>query len=205
MEKGLQCTVPKTNPQNLVPYDYTQSIRLQFNHTTFFVTTPFKHIKTIDMRNIIIGLLLISVSSAFGQTKDTKNTNPNFDKTLADKLGADDYGMKSYFLVILKTGTNTSTDKELVNQSFRVHLENINKLVKDEKLIVAGPLGKNEKNYRGIFILNNLKTIAEAKELLITDPAIKNKFLDYDIISWYGSAALSEYLPFSDKIWRMKP
>lgn len=157
------------------------------------------------MRNIIIGLLLISVSSAFGQTKDTKNTNPNFDKTLADKLGADDYGMKSYFLVILKTGTNTSTDKELVNQSFRGHLENINKLVKDEKLIVAGPLGKNEKNYRGIFILNNLKTIAEAKELLITDPAIKNKFLDYDIISWYGSAALPEYLPFSDKIWRMKP
>ncbi len=138
-------------------------------------------------------------------TKDTTTANPNYNKTLADKLGGDDYGMKSYFLVILKTGTNTTTDKNLINASFRGHLDNINKLVKEEKLIVAGPLGKNENNYRGIFILNNIKSIEEAKELLQTDLAIKNKILDYDIFIWYGSAALPEYLPFSDKIWKSKP
>lgn len=157
------------------------------------------------MKNIVLFLLLFSVSLTFGQTKDTISSNPNYDKLLADKLGGDDYGMKSYFLVILKTGTNNTTDKELINQSFRGHLDNIHKLVKEEKLIVAGPLGENKLNYRGIFILNNIKTAEEAKELLLSDPAIKNNLLDYDIVSWYGSAALPEYLPYSDKIWKLKP
>lgn len=144
----------------------------------------------------------------FGQSNsenDTLTTNPNYNKELADKLGGDDYGMKSYFFVILKTGTNTTTDKEFINESFRGHLDNINRLVEEGKLIVAGPLGKNENNYRGIFILNNIKSIEEAVELLQTDPAIKNRLLDYEIFTWYGSAALPEYLPFSDKIWKSKP
>lgn len=147
-------------------------------------------------------------SLAFGQSNSKKNTltsNPNYDKALADKLGGDDYGMKSYFFVILKTGTNTTTDKELINESFKGHMENIHKLVEEKKLIIAGPLGKNENNYRGIFILDNIKSIEEAEELLQTDPAIKNGLLGFEIFNWYGSAALPEYLPFSDKIWKSKP
>ena len=81
-------------------------------------------------------------------------------------------------------------------------MDNINRLVKEGKLIVAGPLGKNDKTYRGIFILNNIKTMEKAKELLQTDPAIKIGLLDYEIFSWYGSAALPEYLPATEKIWR---
>jgi len=40
----------------------------------------------------------------------------------------------------------------MINEKFRGHLDNINRLVKEEKLVVAGPMCKNEKNYRGIFI-----------------------------------------------------
>ena len=112
--------------------------------------------------------------------------------------------MKSYFLVILKTGTNKTADKELTAKSFRGHMDNINRLVKEGKLVVAGPLEKNEHNYRGIFILNNIKSVEEAKELLQTDLAIKNRLLDYEIFTWYGSAALPEYLPFSEKIVKTK-
>ncbi|MDY0083598.1 MAG: DUF6265 family protein [Ignavibacteriaceae bacterium] len=137
--------------------------------------------------------------------KDTTIANPNYDKSLADKLGSDDYGMKSYFLVILKTGTNEITDKGIISESFRGHLNNINRLVEDGKMIVAGPFGKNKNDYRGIFILTNINTVDEAKELLQTDLAIKNGLLDFDIYNWYGSAALSEYLPFSDKVWKLKP
>ena len=93
-------------------------------------------------------------------------------------------------------------DKEFINKSFGGHMDNINRLVKEGKLIVAGPLGKNDKTYRGIFILNNIKTMEKAKELLQTDPAIKIGLLDYEIFSWYGSAALPEYLPATEKIWR---
>lgn len=158
----------------------------------------------------------MTINLTFGQTnaqkqnesrpaKDTAIANAHYDKVLAGKLGGDDYGMKSYFLVILKTGTNTTADKELISESFKGHLENIHKLVEEKKLIVAGPLGKNEKSYRGIFILDNIKSMEDAKKLLLTDPAIKNGLLDYEIFMWYGSAALPEYLPASDKIWRLKP
>jgi uncharacterized protein YciI len=160
------------------------------------------------MKYILTLTLLVITNLTFGQInseKDTLTPNPNYDKSLAEKLDGDDYGMKSYFFVILKTGTNATTDKELINKSFRGHLDNINRLVDEGKLIVAGPLGKNENNYRGIFVLNNIKTIDDAKEILQTDPAIKVGLLDYEIFTWYGSAALPEYLPFSDKIWKSKP
>lgn len=160
------------------------------------------------MKYIFALTLLVITNLTFGQInseKDTLTSNPNYDKTLADKLDGDDYGMKSYFLVILKTGTNTTSDKELISESFRGHMDNINRLVEEGKLIVAGPLGKNENNYRGIFILNNLKSQDEVKELLQTDLAIKSGLLDYEIFTWYGSAALPEYLPFSDKVWKLKP
>lgn len=162
----------------------------------------------------ITALLLVHLSPGQSNVKDKKAEktendtvliNPNYDKELAKKLGADDYGMKSYFFVILKTGENTTTDKELINEYFRGHLDNINRLVEEGKLIVAGPLGKNEKNYRGIFIIDNISSLEEAKKLMLTDPAIKNGLLDYEIYNWYGSAALPEYLPASEKIWKMKP
>jgi len=147
----------------------------------------------------IISILLLSISLSFGQ-----NNNPNYDEALATKLGADDYGMKTFVLVILKTGSNTDDDKIKKSNSFAGHMANINKLVKDEKLIVAGPIGKNNKAYRGIFILD-APTIEAATVLLQTDPAIKEKYLEPELYIWYGSAALSEYLEVSDKIWKINP
>lgn len=137
--------------------------------------------------------------------KDSTISNPNYNKTLADKFGGDDYGMKNYYLIILKSGNIKTKNKELINESFRGHLNNMNRLVDECKLILAGPLGKNENNYRGIFILNNLESLNEVNELLQTNLAIKNGLLDYEIYTWYGSAALPEYLPISDKIWKLKP
>lgn len=136
--------------------------------------------------------------------KDTTSSNPNYDSLLAQNLGADDYGMKSFIFVILKTGPNQSTDTHFINQSFRGHLDNINRLAQEGKLVVAGPLGKNDNNYRGIFILNTA-SIEEARQLLQTDPAVAEGLLDAEIYNWYGSAALPIYLDYSDKIWKLKP
>jgi len=148
-----------------------------------------------------VAILLFLIS---GITVNAQNTNPNFDVELAKKLGADDYGMKPYVLVMLKTGENTTASKEETNLAFRGHMENIGRLVKEGKLIVAGPLGKNDKTYRGIFIFD-VPTIEEANALVMTDPAIKAKLLDAELYEWYGSAALAEYLPASDKIWKIEP
>ena len=131
-------------------------------------------------------------------------TNPNYDKALADSLGADDYGMKSYVFVILKTGSANIEDKQQVSDLFRGHMDNINRLVADKKLIVAGPFGRNEHGYRGLFILD-VKTKEEAQALVESDPAVKEKLLDAELFEWYGSAALSTYLDASDKVTKTKP
>lgn len=127
-----------------------------------------------------------------------------YDEKLAEKLGSDEYGMKSYFYVVLKTGENKNQDKDSINTAFKGHMDNINRLVKEEKLIVAGPFGKNTDQYRGLFILNNVKSEEEAKAILETDPAIKAGYLTYSLYTWYGSAALPMYLPYSEKITKSK-
>lgn len=149
-------------------------------------------------------LLIISIFIIISGTTISQTANPNYDSTLAKQLGADDYGMKKYILVILKTGENKTEDKEFISSCFRGHLDNINKLVDEGKLIVAGPLSKNKRTYRGIFILTST-TQEEAVELLQTDPAIKENLLDVELYNWYGSAALPEYLKVSDKIWKVSP
>ena len=142
-------------------------------------------------------MILLSTVAATSQTAS------NYDKELAQRLGADDYGMKSYVLVILKTGTNTTADQATVNSLFKGHMQNIGKLAADGKLVVAGPMQKNDKSYRGIFILN-VATIAEAELLLQTDPAIKKRLLEAELYGWYGSAALPEYLPIHENIQKIK-
>lgn len=136
--------------------------------------------------------------------KDSTIVNPDYDNVLAEQLGADNYGMKGYVLAVLKTGSNVTENKDNVNKAFRGHLDNITRLVKEGKMIVAGPLGKNDKTYRGIFILN-VTTKEEATKLLETDPAIKEQLLEAELYEWYGSAALPEYLKTADKIWKQKP
>ncbi len=146
--------------------------------------------------------LLISIIF-FVQYTTAQTVNPDYDSTLAKKVGADDYGMKSYVFVILKTGSNTTTDKAFIDSCFAGHMANIGRLVNEGKLIVAGPLGKNDNTYRGIFILN-VTTIEEARELVQTDPAINSKLLDVDLYKWYGSAALPEYLEAALKVGKYK-
>ncbi|RYZ18706.1 MAG: hypothetical protein EOO16_21805, partial [Chitinophagaceae bacterium] len=67
------------------------------------------------------------------------------------------------------------------------------------KLVVAGPMRKNERSLRGLFIFN-VRTIAEAQELLKTDPAVAADLLDAELYEWYGSAALPTYLPNHERV-----
>lgn len=143
---------------------------------------------------VITALMALSAISLHAQT-----ANPGYNKPLADSLGADAYGMKYYVLVILKTGPRSTENKDTVTALFRGHMENIGRLAKSGKLAVAGPLGKNDRNWRGIFILN-VPTVEEAEALLQSDPAVAGGLLAADCLRWYGSAALPMYLPYHDKV-----
>lgn len=142
---------------------------------------------------LFIFLVLISVSTA------AQKHNLKYDQALADSLQADQYGMKSYVFAILKTGKTNIEDAVKKNEIFRGHLDNIKRLASLNKLVVAGPLGENTNQYRGIFIFN-VQTIKEASELVSTDPAVSSGMLEVDFYEWYGSAALPMYLETSEKI-----
>jgi uncharacterized protein YciI len=129
--------------------------------------------------------------------------NPQYDKTLSDSLGSDEYGMKMYVLVILKSGPVKLNDKTQTDSLFAGHLQNIHCLANLGKLVLAGPLEENEKGYRGIFILNTA-TLEEAGSILKTDPAIRAKVLDAELYQWYGPAALPMYMPLSEKTGKMR-
>lgn len=147
-----------------------------------------KHIKLL-----ITTLLLISTAHSFANEQQNRSqSNPKYNAALAKKFGADAYGMKSYVLVILKTGPNDEkiTDQEQRNELFRGHFANMSRLAKASKLVLAGPL-MEDKPKRGLLIFN-VKTIEEAEALVKTDPAVQAGVFDYDMTKYYGSAALMQ-------------
>ncbi|MEN9839453.1 MAG: hypothetical protein RL177_932 [Bacteroidota bacterium] len=149
-------------------------------------------------------LVTLILMLGFAITANAQSANPNYDADLAKRLGADDYGMKSYVLVILKTGPVTDAAPAVRDSLFRGHMSNMGVMVENKQLVIAGPIGRNANQYRGIFILN-MTDMDAARELLQTDPAINGGLLAADLYPWYGSAALAEYLPASDKIWKTNP
>ncbi|MFD1770694.1 YciI family protein [Sphingobacterium suaedae] len=134
----------------------------------------------------------------------SETSGNGYDEELAKRLGADDRGMKNYFFVMLKTGQNKTGDKELIQQAFQGHMQNMDNMVKAGKLVVAGPFGKNDAQQRGLFIVQNLRNEDEVRQLLLTDPAIAAGLLQAEITAWYGSAALPLYLEYVDKLIRKK-
>lgn len=148
-------------------------------------------------KRLFFVFLLLSSSWSFKAI--AQSTNSAYDEKLAKKLKADDFGMKKYILVILKSGTVTNLPKEKQDSIFRGHMANINRLAEAGKLIVAGPLGKNEKAYRGIFIFD-VETVPEAQQLVATDPVMMSKVMEAEYFPWYGSAALKETLKIHSKI-----
>jgi uncharacterized protein YciI len=149
---------------------------------------------------IIISILAFAFC-LFAQTDknaDTKKPISTYDAELAKKLGADEYGMKQYVLVILKTGPTKIDDKAKIQELFAGHLKNIIRLADEGKLALAGPFVEGG-NMRGLFILN-AKTIDEAKEMVKTDPAVAAGLLEPEYVKWYGSAAVMNVNDMHKKI-----
>ena len=118
------------------------------------------------------------------------NVNNSYDSTYAQHLGADEYGMKSYVMAFLKTGPNRDQDSVTKAKLQRAHLDNINRLAAEGKLVMAGPF-LDEGDIRGIYLFA-VPSIEEAERLTATDPAIKAGSLIMELHPWYGSAAIME-------------
>lgn len=111
-----------------------------------------------------------------------------YDEALAKSVGADDYGMKPYVMVILVTGDKVVEDKTKRNEAFAGHFANMSQLAEEKKLVVAGPLGDAEPK-RGVFIFNT-DNLESAESWVKTDPAVEAGLLSYELYKMYSSAAL---------------
>lgn len=113
---------------------------------------------------------------------------PGFDAALAERVGADERGMRSYVLVILKTGSARVPDGEVRKTMFAGHFANMERLSKEGKLALAGPFSDDPAGWRGLFLLA-VDTIEEAQRLTETDPVIQHGEMVAEYHPWYGSAA----------------
>jgi uncharacterized protein YciI len=130
-------------------------------------------------------LLALTLAAPMAIAEDSQ-----FDPELAKRLGADERGMRMYVMCILKTGPKDAEIKgDERKQIFAGHFANIGRLADEGKLVVAGPFGKNDKSFRGLYIFN-VATIEEAEKLVVLDPAVKAGVFVPDLTLWYGTAAM---------------
>ncbi|WP_395373472.1 YciI family protein [Marinicella sp. W31] len=112
-----------------------------------------------------------------------------YDNVLAEKLGADEYGMKTYVMAMLKKGPNRNQTPEEAAELQRAHMDNIGRMAQAGQLVLAGPFMPNDDGLQGIYIFN-VDSVEKAKALTETDPAVKAGRLVMELYPWYGSAAL---------------
>lgn len=108
--------------------------------------------------------------------------------SLLQTVTTDQYGMKKYVLAYLRKGPNRDRSKEEESELQKAHMQNIEKMAADGKLVLAGPF-LDDGEVRGIYIFN-VETIEEAEALTNTDPAIQAGSLVMELVPWYGSAAV---------------
>jgi uncharacterized protein YciI len=145
------------------------------------------------LRTLVLALLLAAPAAA----------QATYDAALARKLKADEYGMRTYVMAFLKAGPNRDRNPEEARRLQRAHLDNINRLAAEGKLVIAGPFADNGP-IRGIYIFD-VPTVAEAEALTMTDPAIQAGSLAMELHPWYGSAALMMVNEVHARIEQKKP
>jgi len=79
--------------------------------------------------------------------------------------------MKTFVMAFLKRGPNRSQDSITAANLQRLYLNNITKLAKAGKLVLAGPF-LDTGDIRGVYIFD-VSTIEEAKTFTETAPAIQ--------------------------------
>lgn len=153
-------------------------------------------------RPIVVAMLTAVLTfSAVSLAQDAPP--PEYDEALARSLGADEYGMRNYVLVILKTGPNRVPDGPERDEMFRGHFANMQRLAGEGKLALAGPLDGVD-GWRGLFVMA-VPDIEEAKKLAATDPVIIKGEMVAEYHKYYGSAALMTVGDLHKRIAKKSP
>ena len=135
---------------------------------------------------VLIITLAIACDDGSAPTADTTNNGKDTAKDTV-KYGE----MKTYWLVFLLKGPNRTHDSATSARIQQAHLANIDRLAKEGKIIMAGPMGYN-KDLRGIFIMD-CKDSAEAASNIKTDTAVVTGRLRFEIHPWWTAKGKYEF------------
>jgi uncharacterized protein YciI len=130
----------------------------------------------------------IRILFVFAMLASAVQAQSRYDAALASRLKADDRGMRTYVMALLKAGPNRNRPAAEAQRLQAAHRANINRLSAEGKLVVAGPFA-DDGELRGIYVFD-VPTVAEAEALTRTDPAIQADQLVMELHPWYGTAAL---------------
>ena len=139
----------------------------------------------------VLGFVLLAAGgSAFAQpaAATPPATSSAYDAALARSVGADEHGMRRYVLVILRSGPTPVPAGAQRDEMFRGHFANMKRLSDEGKLVLAGPLGGDD-GARGIFVLA-VPDVAQARDLVATDPVVIQGEMVAEYHPYFGSAAL---------------
>ncbi len=133
--------------------------------------------------------MLLSLISLFAFAQDDKkfkaDTKAYGPVLLRKDKEIKDGEMKQYFLVLLKKGPVRNQDSITAAELQKNHLANIDRLYKEGKIDLAGPMG-HDGDLRGIFVFN-CETYEEVQAHCSTDPAIKAGRLVVEIYPWWST------------------
>ncbi len=141
------------------------------------------------MRTLIVAAILAAAVLTVQTEAQVKEESPKtvYDAALAERLGADDYGMRSYVYVLLRTGKANITDEKKRKAIFDGHFANMGRLAEEGKLVAAGPFEDPKGIMRGFFIYN-VATIEEAQKLVETDPGVSSGIFESSTINIFVTA-----------------
>jgi uncharacterized protein YciI len=140
------------------------------------------------MRHLSLAALAIGLALAPSTAVAQSTTASPYDSALAQSLGADERGMRSFVLCILKTGPTPVPAGPARDEMFRGHFANMARLAAAGKLAVAGPFD-GAGGWRGMYIFA-VKDVEEARALVATDPVVMKGEMVPELHPLYSSAAL---------------
>ena len=143
---------------------------------------------------------MAAVASAQGAADAAR---PSYDPELARAVGASENGMRSYVLVVLKTGPNKVAPGAERDAMFKGHFANMKRLAAEGKLAFAGPFDGVD-GWRGLFVFA-VADIEASKQLVATDPVVAKGEMVPEFHALYGSAALMLVNEAHERIARPRP
>lgn len=146
---------------------------------------------------VSLGLFCYAVFPATAQTAPSAPI-AQYDAELAKSLGADERGMRSYVMVILKTGPHKVPKGPTRDAMFKGHFANITRLAAEKKLALAGPFEGTD-GWRGVFVFAT-PDIETAKQYVATDPVIMQGEMVAEYHKFYGSAGMMMLNEIHNKI-----